>query len=171
MSRLAKEFTQLALWGVTAVLLGLQVFLPWSSGGLIGGTSPLRAAGIVRAGFVPTVPTGPAWLVLLLPLLGAVLLAIAPARGPQVMAVRTVLWVVALVGVIAQAVLLGRVSPPGLGIGAILAITACVTGFAGVLVGWLWTRRTQPSGHLSPPPGPPPMPAMVPGDGHGGQTH
>lgn len=116
-----------------AVLWLVAITVPWTSHGLLSHSSLLDAAGLIRDGAVPSVPTSAAWLTMIPALCGALVLALAwwPSWW-----VRVPRMVVGLVATITICLLLGRLSawPDRLGPAAWLSLVGIVCGAIGEVV-------------------------------------
>lgn len=66
-----------AAWVLCGSLLVGATFLPWAGSGPLSQSTPVDLAGLVRSGVLTSVPGWLPWVVVLLPLTGAALVALA----------------------------------------------------------------------------------------------
>lgn len=127
--RRGRELIGTCLWALVAVAWVVAMTVPWFRSGVVASTTPLEAAGLLRAG-VLDVPPASAYAVLVLPAIGLLLLVIAPLRGGAVMALRVLLWLLGTTLGLLLVVLLGRLSAYTFGPGAVLVVAGCALGGA-----------------------------------------
>ena len=118
------------LRAAAAVLWLLAIAVPWTSHGLLSHSSLLDAAGLIRDGVVPSVPTSAAWLTMIPALCGALVLALAWWPSWWVRAPR---MVVGLGASVVICVLLAKLSawPDRLGPAAWLSLVGIFCGASG----------------------------------------
>lgn len=143
-TRRARELVGVALWLVVAIAWVLAMVVPWFRGGLLAHVSPLDAATFLRSGGIDAVPGAAGFGVLALPLLGVVLLGLAPVRGAAVMVARVVLWAVGTVVAIGLVVSLRDLTAGRVGWGAGLLVAGGVLGAPALLCGTV--RRGDEAG-------------------------
>lgn len=136
-----RELAGLGCWVGVAACWTLQVFTPWADRGLLGGGSPLRWAGVAGEVGGDRVPGAAAYVVLVLPLLGCLLLAFALLRGVVWWMLRGLLWLIGTAIVVALIVAVGRLSPGGWGAGPVLGLLGAVLGLVALPLG---RRRPRP---------------------------
>lgn len=133
-----RDLTATGLWALAALGWTLALFLPWTGRGAAASISPLDAGHLLAAG-VGGVPAWTASGLLVVPLLAGVLVAIAPLRGPWVLAVRLVLWLVLAGGTLALLAFLHVNTAGQLGAGGFALIAAALAGL--VALGFGTVRR------------------------------
>ncbi len=144
-----RELTAAGLWAAAAVSWVVAMLVPWFRVGVVGSTTPMEVAGLLRSG-VLDVPPAAGYAVLAPPAIALVLLVIAPLRGGPAMAARVVLWLVGTAIGVLLVVLLARVSDYAVGPGAVLVVLGCVLG--GVAMGFATVRvPTEDSGSPGSP--------------------
>lgn len=138
-SRLVRELAGVVLWALVAVAWVVAMLVPWYRAGVAASTTPLEAAELLRSG-VLDVPPVTGWAVLVLPAVALVLLGIAPLRGPGVMALRVLLWLLGSTAGLLLVLVLGRLSAYAVGPGALLVVGGSLLG--GAALGCATVRRT-----------------------------
>jgi hypothetical protein len=149
--RRGRELTAVVLWLLTAVAWVVAAYVPWYGAGVPGATAPLDVARLLRTG-VLGVPPLTGYAVLLQPVLGLVLLGLAPLRGATVMMLRVLLWLAGTVTGLGLVVVLGQLASFVVGPGAVLTVLGCVLG--GTALGLATVRVPRPAtrtGWAEPP--------------------
>lgn len=147
--RRRRELTAVTLWALAAVAWVVATMVPWFRAGVPASTSPLAVGELLRTG-VLGVPPAAGYLVLLLPASALVLLGLAPLRGPGVLVVRVLLWLVGAAVGLTLVFLLGRVSAFAIGWGAALVVVATVLGAVALAFSTVRAPTTR-TGSAAPP--------------------
>lgn len=140
--RRGRELTAVVLWLLTAVAWMVAAYVPWYGAGVPGSTTLLDVARLLRTG-VLGVPPLTGYAVLLQPVLGLVLLGLAPLRGATAMALRALLWLAGTVVGLGLVVVLGQLASFVVGPGAVLTVLGCVLG--GTALGLATVRVPRPA--------------------------
>lgn len=161
-----REFAAAALWALLALGWVLAVVLPWYTAGILSGTSLLGAGQVLRSGALP-VPSSAAYGVLVLPVLAAILLALALARGIVALLVRLVALLLGTGLIITLIVLLSDAGAGSWALGLWSAVLGSVAGVVALCISTVrtGTRIEAPPGRASEGvlagpyarPGPPPQ--------------
>lgn len=117
-----------ALWVASGLCFVVTAFVPWVEFGLLSRSSPVDLAGLVRSGVLASAPAWIPWLVVVMPLVGAVL--VGSAAFARLWLLRLPLLILATVfwaGILRE---VGGTAPDGWALGA-------WTGAAGVVLGSL----------------------------------
>ncbi|MDT9593487.1 hypothetical protein RDV89_10450 [Nocardioides zeae] len=169
----ARDLVAVGLWLLVALGWVLATVLPWYTQGILRATSLLEVGQVVRSGALP-VPTIAGYGVLVLPLLAAVLVAVAAGRGVTALLVRMVALLAGSAAVITLLVLLADVGAGSWGVGLWAGVLACGVGVVALCLSTVRTGtevRASPQGVLAGPlvgatgPYRPPAPRAYPPSG------
>ncbi len=134
-TRRTRELAGVFLWLLVAVAWVVAMLVPWFRTGVLAQTSPLDVGTLLRAGEIGPVPAAAGFGMLVLPLLGVVLLGLAPVRGTGVMVARVLLWALGAAVNLGLVVVLRDLTAGQIGWGAGLLVTGAALGGVALLCG------------------------------------
>ena len=138
------------LWVAVGTAWVVAWFVPWTSRGLLSTSSLQDGARLIRSGSVSAlVPSWVAWLLLLGPVSGLVVLGSATRDGPAITAARCALLLAMAVAFVMSWYAVAELDVGRLGPGGWLTGTGVALGLAGLAAQRLATR-TRPRGEERP---------------------
>ncbi len=160
------------LWAAVGTAWLVAWFVPWTSRGLLSTSSLEDVARLVRSGSVSAlVPGWAAWLLLLGPVSGLVLVATAVHDGQRITAVRCAVLVAMSVAFVASWYAVAQLDVDRLGPGGWLTGAGVAIGLAGLAERWRHARVHPPvHAPVHPPVQPPAHPPVHPPVQRQGET-